>query len=697
MAVLSKIRGGVFGMIATVVIALGLLSFIIDPNEVISAFNNMSSKYDVGEINGKAISYTDFQEDVDRFSTINEMISGGAQSAAQQEQVREAAWQDLIYKHLFVRNAQDAGINVGSAEMVDLTSGDRLSPLISNNGAFLDENGNFSREALANLAQASKTDERLKLYWNYLQNSIYNQQYITKYNSLFVNSSVVNPLMLRKDIEENNNTADVEFVMVPVGYAPDTTVTVSDKEIKSYYDAHKKLFKQQASRDIEYVVFEVVPSANDIARTREAVAELQQEFSESSNLKSFLMKNGSEKPYSEYWYKAGELKTVSAEVEDFVWNGKTATSDILAKGNSFFLARVMDSKMVPDSAYVKHILIQGADAQAKADSLLGVLKAGKESFANLAALYSADKGSAADGEMGNIGWMTQNYMIPGFESVITAETGKPFVLNTAYGSHVVMVSRKTAPVAKKQVAVFERSAVASQETMNAVYSKANNFQIAAAGSYENYRKAVDTLGVYSHPVGKMLESANRLGSIENTREVTRWAFENKEGKVSNIITVDNSYFIVATVKGVHKEGFAPVNEVASSIRQELLMRKSVEKKAQDIAEKINGLTDLAEIAEKLGTAVSTRNDVAFSSLTSTGLDPKFLGAIAAAPEGEICGPLAGTIGVYVYKVTGRDTGAFFTEDDAKARDAQVNQYMTQMIIPVMMDDADVKDNRARFF
>ncbi|MCR5244026.1 MAG: SurA N-terminal domain-containing protein, partial [Bacteroidales bacterium] len=408
MAVLSKIRGGVFGMIATVVIALGLLSFIIDPNEVISAFNNMSSKYDVGEINGKAISYTDFQEDVDRFSTINEMISGGAQSAAQQEQVREAAWQDLIYKHLFVRNAQDAGINVGSAEMVDLTSGDRLSPLISNNGAFLDENGNFSREALANLAQASKTDERLKLYWNYLQNSIYNQQYITKYNSLFVNSSVVNPLMLRKDIEENNNTADVEFVMVPVGYAPDTTVTVSDKEIKSYYDAHKKLFKQQASRDIEYVVFEVVPSANDIARTREAVAELQQEFSESSNLKSFLMKNGSEKPYSEYWYKAGELKTVSAEVEDFVWNGKTATSDILANGNSFFLARVMDSKMVPDSAYVKHILIQGADAQAKADSLLGVLKAGKESFANLAALYSADKGSAADGEMGNIGWMTQN-------------------------------------------------------------------------------------------------------------------------------------------------------------------------------------------------------------------------------------------------------------------------------------------------
>ena len=696
MAVLKTLRGGKLGAFATILVALGLLSFIIDPNEVISAFNNMSSKYDVGEINGKAISYTDFQDDIQRFSTINEMLTGN-QGAAQQDQVRDAAWQDLVYRHLFIRNAKDAGINVGDAEMIDLTSGDRLSPLVANNNAFLDENGNFSREAVASIAQASKTDENVKLYWNYLQNSIYTQQYIGKYSSLFVNSAVVNPLMLRKEIEENNNTADVEFVMLPVGFAPDSTVSVSDKEVKAYYDVHKKLFKQQASRDIEYVVFEVVPSADDIANTRNSVAELQGEFAEAANVKSFLLKNGSERAYSEYWYKAGELNTVSSAVEDFVWNGKTATSDIIANGNTFYLARVVDSKMVPDSAYVKHILLQGTGAKVEADSLLGVLKAGKETFANLAALYSADKGSAADGEMGNIGWMTQNYMIPGFESVLNAETGKPFILDTQYGTHIVVVSKKTAPVAKKQVAIFEKTALASKETFNSYYSKANNFQIAAAGSYENYRKAVDTLGVYSHPVSKMLESSNRLGSIENTREVTRWAFENKAGKVSNIITVDNNYFFIATVKGIHKEGFAPVADVAPSIRQELLMEKTIAKKAEDVAAQIAGMDDLAAIAEKLGTTVSTSNDVAFSSVSGTGLDPKFIGAVAAAPEGKICGPVAGSVGVFVFKVTGRETGAFYTEDDAKTRDAQLAQYMTQMILPVMMDDAEVKDNRARFY
>ena len=106
---------------------------------------------------------------------------------------------------------------------------------------------------------------------------------------------------------------------------------------------------------------------------------------------------------------------------------------------------------------------------------------------------------------------------------------------------------------------------------------------------------------------------------------------------------------------------------------------------------------MAAVAEALGTTVSKKDGVAFSSLTSQGLDPKFIGAASVAEEGKICGPVAGNIGVYVYKVTGRETGAFFTEDDAKARDAQMTQYSTQMLVPTMMEDADVKDNRARFF
>jgi peptidyl-prolyl cis-trans isomerase D len=195
----------------------------------------------------------------------------------------------------------------------------------------------------------------------------------------------------------------------------------------------------------------------------------------------------------------------------------------------------------------------------------------------------------------------------------------------------------------------------------------------------------------------MLESASRLGSIDHTKEVTRWAFEAKVGDVSNIITVDNNYFIVAALKGIHKEGYADVKEVAAQIENVLYMEKAGEKKAAEIAEKIAGKGTMEAIAEALETSVSTKEGVAFSSLTAQGLDPKFIGAASVAEDGKICGPLAGSVGVYVYKVTGRDTGAFYTEEDAKAYDAQKTQYTTQAVVSVMMEEGKVKDNRARFF
>ena len=90
MAFLEKIRVKL-GWFITAIIAIALLSFIIDPNTLASVFNSMSSKYDVGEINGKSISYTDFQNDVDRFSTISEMVNGSVKNDEQQKAVRNAA------------------------------------------------------------------------------------------------------------------------------------------------------------------------------------------------------------------------------------------------------------------------------------------------------------------------------------------------------------------------------------------------------------------------------------------------------------------------------------------------------------------------------------------------------------------------------------------------------------------------------
>lgn len=694
MAILQKTREKA-GMAVSIIIALALLSFIIDPQTLETAFNAMSSRNDVGVINGKTISYLDFQQDVDKFTTINEMVTGSsAQSEQQQEQVRNAAWQSLLDRYLFVKNAKAAGIRVGEEEMKDLLAGDMISPVVSQNPAFMDENGNFSKDALQNLINNISQDQtgRLKEYWNYIQNTVYTQQFYAKYGSLFTNSNFQNPLMLRRAIAENNNTTNVDFVMVP-NYGMDTTVKVSGDEIRKYYESHKNMFKQNASRDMEYVVFEVKPSEADINATNEAMGKVYDEFSTTDNMKSFLARN-SEKGLNEYWYKAGELSTVNSGISEFVDANAQGTSPIVSDNNVFYAARIMATAQIPDSVYVRHILLQGA-TETKADSLLNVLVKG-ENFSNVAASYSADTRSAADGEQGNVGWMTQTYMIPGFESVLTAQVGKPYIVKTQYGTHIVEVAKRTAPVAKKQVAILEKTALASGETFNSYYAQASKFSKIAAGKYNNYKSAVDSMGLYSHPM-KVTEATSSYGSISQAKEVTRWVFDNKVGKVSEIITVNNNYLFVATVTGIHKEGIAKIDEVKEAIRQQLYAQKASEKAAADIAQKIQGISDLQAIADTLHSSVSTGVDVRFASLAGQGLDPKFIGAASVAPEGKICGPVAGTIGTYIFKVNSRDTGSFYTEDDARNAATQMNNYTTQMILPVMMMESDVRDHRARFY
>lgn len=697
MAVLEKIRVKL-GVFITVVIALALLSFIIDPSTLQSVSSTMSSKYDVGEINGKSVSYNEFQKDVEYYTSINEIMTGSSVSTEQQQvAIRNQAWQELINKFLFLKNAKAAGISVSEAEMISLTTGDMVSPMISQNPAFMDESGNFSKDRFVQFVQQTSSDQSgsLKAYWDYLQNTIYTQQYYAKYGSLFSQSDFTNPLMLAREVEDNNNTTDVEFVMVPYSFQTDSTIVVPDSEIKAYYDSHKKFYKQPASRDIEYVVVEVKPSDEDIAATNKMITDVYDEFATTENMKNFLLKN-SDRQLSDYYYKRGELNTISSEINDFVFNDGKGASKVFTKDNTFYVARVMDTKMIPDSVYVRHILLQG-EQESLADSLVKVLKSGKESFANVAALYSADQNTAAP-ERGDIGWMTQTYMIPGFESVMTARLNTVFTLDTQYGKHIVEVTKRTEPIEKKQVAILERETLASKETFNEYYAKANAVATKSEGKYENFRKAVEEEGLYAHPVNRMLESSDRLGSIDDTKEVTRWVFEQKKpGKVSNIITVNNNYFFVVALKGIHKEGYAKVSEVASGIKSVLYAEKRGEKVAAEVAEKIKGLGSMEAIASALETTVSTKEGVTFASMTSQGLDPKFIGAISVAEPGRISAPLAGSIGVYVYKVTAHDTGAFFTEDDAKARDAQMSQYELQMLVPVMIQDADVTDNRARFY
>ena len=695
MAVLQKMRNK-FGVAISVIIALSLLYFIAPMDDLMNLFGRPEN---VGEINGTGISYEDFTAEVSAFTTINEITTGSsAQTEQAHQQIRNAAWQSLIDRFMFFKNCEAAGIKVSDAEVADLIAGNHLSPIIEQNPLFAAEDGTFSVERVREINRQAETDETLKLYWNYLKQTIRTQQFYAKYGSLFALSAVESPLSLAEAVAEGNTTADIELVTIPYGYAVDTTVNVSSKEIKDYYNAHKKDYKQKASRDVEFVVYEVKPSDADVAAAEKAIDDVLDEFSKTDNLKNFLLKN-SDRSLSERWYKKGELATVSAEIDNFAFSGKKGISPVVREGDSFFSARVIESANVPDSVYVKHILLQGAGAAKRADSLAAVVAKAPARFADLVLNYSADQGSSADGQLGNIGWMTQSYMIPGFESVITAKVGKPYVIRTQYGSHVVVVTKTTKPIAKKQVAILEKAVSASTETFNSFYNEANKFATIAAGSYDGYLKAVDSLGVYSHKQNRVLESTSTFGSVDEAREVTRWIFDDKtkKGKASGIIPVNSKYFFVAAVKEVRKDGFAALSEVSSQINSTLYNQKRNANKAAAVGAQLAANNTLEAVAEANGTSVSTRNDISFSPMSAGVVEPALLGAILNAEIGQVCGPVQGMNAVYVFKVNRREAGQFYTEDDAKNFANQKAQYSSQMILPVMQEAAEVVDNRARYY
>lgn len=695
MAVLEKIRVR-FGLAISIIIALALLSFIIDPGTLQSAMQGMSSKYDVGKIAGRAVRYTDYQEEVEKFTTINEVTTGSsAHSEQQQKQIRDAAWQSFIDKFLFVKNAKDAGITVGNAELVDLTTGSNPSPMIAQ--MFGGPDG-YDPQVLVDFVQNQVPGDesgRLQTFWNYIQNSVSTQQYYAKYGALFTASAYLNALEKADLVAKNNATANVDYIAVSYPYQDDSTVVVKKSEIKKFYKDHKDFYEQKANRDIEYVVFEVTPSAEDIAAANEKVSAVYDEFGATTNMKAFLLRN-SDRQLSNYWYKAGELNSINSEVNNYVFNTRSsAPSPIYSDAdNTFYTVRVLDTANLPDSVYVKHILLQGSEAKATAEEVLAKLRKG-EKFSALAAEYSTDKGSMADGELGNIGWMTQTYMIPGFEGVITAKLNDPYIVNTQYGTHVIVVTKRTRPIVKKQVAILEKAAIASKETFGKYYAQANRFASIAGKTYEGYKAAVDSMAIYSHPMN-VNEGTSTYGSIDQAKEVTRWVFDAKKGHASNIITVNNNYFFVAAVKEIHKEGVKPLEEVAAGIRQRLYFDKMRDVKTAQVAEKVKGLETLEEMAEALGQTIT--NEPALSlSTTGRANDPALAGAAGAAVEGEVYGPIAGGIASYIVRVNSREAGSFFTEEDATMQAAQKAQYTTQMVLPVMSRIGEVKDNRERFF
>lgn len=685
MAVLEKIRVK-FGILITVLVALALLSFILDPTTLRSAFDRFSSDNKVGTMNGKSVSYKEFYEELNTYTEIAKMMGQNPSSEEQQAQLRDAAWQSIFDNEVFIPKAEAAGLSVGEEEMLDLTQGNNISPVLLQQGLFLDRDGNFSRETLVDFVQSIDSDDsgNSAAYWSFLEEGVFRNQLYAKYASLMEKSDVLSDLEKARLVADGNVTADVDFVFEPISFVTDSTVKVSSEDIRRYFNDHKEQFKQPANRDIEYVMWEVVPSAQDYADTKAEFDALYEDFAKADNLKAFVTLNSDSK-WNPYYFTEDQL-SVTPEFQQTAFHAPVGTvSPVVTEDKAYAAMRVADVRMMADSAHV-YYKVYPYSQEAEAD------------------VFVNDQLRKTDiSQFTEMGWITQDFILANGLNELDAAFDSPqkvFKVKNVNNQAIlaVYVPERTKALKKVQVATLMKNVLPSDETYRDFQMKAVEFADACDGKYENFQKLSQEQNLPVIPINNMLQTNRRIGPADNAREVVSWVFDKKTkaGQVSDLKIVDNKYYFVTAVTKVRKEGYADIQDVASDISSLLKARKTVAVKLDEVKEKIVGLTTLEQVAETLGTTVSHYPGISFGSTQFNQNDPALVGAVAAAPEGTIQ-TVGGNVGVYVFEVSNRTAGNFFSENDAATQLARKASWHNSILQSVIANEADIKDNRARFF
>ncbi len=702
MAVLEKIRVKM-GVFITVLIGIALISFIIDADTLRSVTSMFSSKYDVGSMAGKSITYQDYQKRVDYHTAVSQLIhQSSVLPESVQERVKEQAWQDFVQQYVMEPEYNKCGLAVSADEMESLVHGQYISPVIYNDPMFADENGQFSRTAVVRFVQQINSDRsgQARMYWQYLEKRMQDAQMIEKYLSLIGQSQYLNNLQLKSAVDGKNTLADITYTVMLLGMTVDSSLNVAEADMKAYYKKHEKQFEQETARDIEYVAFHVVPSESDIKATEDEFNALYEEFKTAADLKQFVSFN-SDQSYDDYFYKKGEL---SAKLDSFAFHA--TVKDVMPAmydDYTYTSARIVEVKLLPDSVQARHILIpfqsqSKEEANKLADSVMRVLNQGGN-FAYMVQQYSADRRNDGD-----LGWFTQETYrsLKAFsDTCFMVPANKYFKVESSYGIHIGQVTARTAELKKVKLAVLAKKAEAGNNTRQDLYLKANELVTMSANDYSKFEAFANEKGYLRVPAYNVTEADHSVAIFNNCRELVRWVYEAENHAISGTLSLNNgSYFVVAALTAAREAGIAPFEQVRDDIELIVRREKQADVYAQRMKDAMNGASGVEVVADKLGLAVNKASGLSFGSsmVPGLGLEPKLSGAVAGAAGQTISGPVKGLRGVYVFNVDTRETGAAYTNEDEQAQ-VRMSYMQGRMFefLPALEKSAKVKDWRFRYF
>lgn len=665
----------------------------------------------IGEINGDKILATDFNARVDQ-NIETQRVNTGKESLSPEEQfqIRQQTWEQVISETLLQEQVEELGLVVSIEELDDLIRGKNPHPYIQQ--SFTNpETGQFDAANVLNFLQnLDKVDPQMKQRYLQIEKAIKEDRINTKYRNLISKAYYVPKAFAERDYKNRNTIATVRYFALPYTSVADSLIQLTDADYEKFYNENKFRYQQEASRDIEYVSFEVVPSATDREKINKEVNEIYAEFTTTDNVREFVNATSDER-YDSTWYKKGSLPY---QLDSLMFNSPVGTTlGPYIENNIFQMARLVDVKVSPDSLRASHILISFTgtnvnpdtkltkeQAKVKADSIYSVVKKNSALFDAIAASPVNDDKTAAK-TSGDLNWFNDGAMVGPFnQAVLNGKVGDIVQVETQFGFHIIKITGKTAPAKKVRVAFVKHSIEASSRTMQDIYTQASQFssQVTDQSSFD---KLVEEKGLAKRLAERVSVDMNSLPGLQNARELVRWSFNEKTevGTVSNVFDLEGRY-IVAILKDIREKGNPTLAQVKEFIEPLVKREKKAEKLIGTVSSQIKSKADLENNYPALAMSTDTV-DLAFGAgnLPGFGKEDEVIGTVFTLKEGDMSKPIKGNQAVFVVIVDKVNNAA--PKDDYTAETRMIKNAFTtrsqREINEALKKRSEINDNRLLFY
>jgi peptidyl-prolyl cis-trans isomerase D len=707
MATLEKIRKN--GVLIAVIIGIALLAFILGDFLTGKSGIFKGSQTKTGEISGKSISIQTLEQKFIELEAKTKLESGKSSlDEAETEKIKESAWQQIVYENVFEKEFERLGLTVSPDELYDLMSGPNPHPSVRR--LFTNpETGEFNRNMLMQFLKGTNENQNSEqmTFRLYLEDDIKTDRVRVKYFNLISKGVSVPTFLAKNAYLESNKKVDFKYVAVRLSSVSDSSISVSPSDLKKYYNDHKYLYyNTSTTRDIEYVSFDVLPSKEDTADTKETVEKLKPAFALTTEVESFV--NGkSDDQYADKNYTEKDLPD-SLKTPMF----KGAVGNVFGpyfENGAFKLARLYKILSLPDSIKARHILIlpkantQEDVTKAKnlADSLKKMIDKGAE-FDALAKQYSDDKNSASKG--GDLGWFNEVKMPQLKQLCDTAfflKKGEIKSFITNYGFEIVQVFDRGKEQKKVKVAILTRKIEPSDQTQKKVFAIALKFA-SENRTLDDFNKAVTKQNLAKKIATEIEENARNIPGFgaEKPRALLEWIYQANKNEISEPIAIGNSN-IVAVLTEIREKGTAPLQQVKTNVQMAVQKEKKLEKLVEKMNNAKSGVNSILDLSLKLKAGIDTANNISFASTTysaSSIPEPKLFAYTYSYPAHKLSQPVTGNYGVYVVEII-NITEAPETKDYSMTKQQLENNLQQETSYGVsgaLIKLADIVDHRLKF-